>query len=840
MDQNMGLSQEYIDDGAARLGRLAERPAPKGRARLHLTRKSVRRMEALLDVARRLQRAEGVEDEALGRLIRESRVIETCARQARAEDGAALPAWRDHPRVALIMDRLIAGGDAPLTRERLLEAVETFDALQPLTMAELWAIPQAARIALTRALLRTVAAIVSRARLCAEAARWARKNGGGPIREDPAFIEYALKRVSEDGLPEARARLDAHLSRRGLAAESVVPQAQAERARDALRLENLLAARRMLDGMNWQTCFQGLSQVDRALRGVDAGMYERMDEASRAAVRRQVAAIARRLRLPEIVVARYAVDAARRGEGIRADACWWLYDDEGREALLERMGRGKVRLRKMTPDPAGRWVVAAQIALAALLTLFFSGLTDNLWLLAPCAVLGWSCAGALIGRFYPKLFPPARLLKLELEEIPSDCRTLVVMPVLLSTPERAEGICDQLEALGCLEKDKNIEYLLLGDFADAPRQDMPGDGAILERAREKIAGMNARAGWEKYALLHRRRMPLAADGLWMGRDRKRGALMDLNRLLVGEAGAEAAFRAEGAACERLRGRFRYVLTLDADTRLLPGEVRRLIGAMAHPLNRPDGTRGYVVLQPRMEPLPSACVNGFVRLFAGPGGVNAYPVSVSNLWQDLTGRGIYAGKGIYDVKAFYCRLNGALPEGRVLSHDLIEGAIAGAGFIGDVAFYDGYPTSLSAFVRRLHRWTRGDWQLLPFMLSKKLPNGKALAGADRFRMLDNLLRSLRAPALLALLTGAVWTGGGGTLLAALIVNYLEPLLNPRAREGRLWRRATAELAILPALAWCSLDAIVVTLWRLGVSGRHLMQWVTAADAEARRGVDRRVV
>ena len=550
-----------------------------------------------------------------------------------------------------------------------------------------------------------------------------------------------------------------------------------------------------------------------------------MDDASRDAVRDQVAAIARRARLSESAVARYALAAARE-DGGPGGVCRWLYDDEGRRELLRRMGRGNARLARMTPDPSGKRTVAVICGLAVFMGLGLSICASGGWLSALWAVpLGFGCAESVAARLFGRWVRPARLLKLEMDAVPDDLRTLMVMPVLLSSPERAGDVCAQLEALGCLERDGNIDYLLLGDFADAPSPHMPGDASVLEAAREGIARLNARAERGKYMLLVRPRKLLAADGVWMGRDRKRGALEDLNRLLLAEAGAGDAFLTEDMGPER---RYAYVITLDADTVMLPGEARRLIGAMAHPLNRSAGGRGYAVLQPRMEQLPSACASGFAALFAGPGGVNAYPTAVSNLWQDMTGRGIYAGKGIYDIAAFHSRLDGALPEGRVLSHDLIEGALAGAGYLGDVVFYDGYPATLFSFLKRLNRWTRGDWQLLPLLLAR----GR-LSAADRFRMLDNLLRSLRAPALLALFLLSLWTGNGGALLAALLVNYLEPILSLPRCNGRLWRLATAHMAILPALTWCALDACLRTLWRLGVSGRRLMEWVTAADAEAER-------
>ena len=824
-----GQSGNSAGDGgeAALMRRMAAGNAPRGTARLKPEGRAQARLDGLLGEAARLRRRDSSASLAL--LDAQGPVIEACVRRAMESRGARLPAWSGRPRLLAAMAALCEG-DAPLTQARLLEAVSGLDAAQPLLMDELWAVPAALETALSQALLRAAEAVVDRARQRARARGWVRRPLGSPARRSDVFIARALREAEEAARPGARRRLDRCLARRGLSAEAVVARAQAGEAALCLRLENLLAIRRMAETLNWQACFERLSQVDETLRREASGTYARMDDESRGTVRRQAAYIARRTGLPELSVARAAVEAARSGSGVRGEVCWWLCDDGGRRALLARLDRGKTRLRKLTPDPSGRRTVACISLLAAALTLLLAACARTCWLLLPCALLGWGSALRLTNRFYDRFFPPTPLLKLGADHLPEDCRTLVTMPVLLSSPKRAEEICARLEALGCLEGDESIEYLLLGDLEDAPRRDMPGDGDILARARECIRGMNERAGREKYAVLCRGRTLLAADNVWMGRDRKRGALMDLNRLLLGREGSEAAFSAEGDACGRLKGRFRCVITLDADTRALPGDLRRLIGAMAHPLNRPRDGRGYAVLQPRMEALPSACVNGFVRLFAGIGGLDAYPVCASNLWQNLTGRGIYGGKGIYDVAAFQARVEGALPEGRVLSHDLVEGALAGAGFVGDVPFYDGHPATLSASLRRLHRWMRGDWQLLPMLLSPKT----ALSAADRFRMLDNLVRSLWAPALLALLVGGAWTGNPLALASALGLGWLEALLRMGDGDALKWRRAAAQLAILPLSAFNVLDAVGRTLWRLTVSGRHLLQWVTAADAEERPG------
>lgn len=809
-----------------------------GAARLGIKASQIRRLNALIQEARRIESVSADAGDALRRLVQDARLIEACAQQARQDGGMRLPACDGVPRIGQILNELCLSGEMRLNRDRLMLALASFDDVQALTMKELWAAPEAMRVSLTQALIHAAESVVDNAGQRRAAELWVQRPGGSLSRQGAAFFERALQLSGEQELPEIRLRLERFLRDWGQTPEQVIRQAHEAQAMDQMRLDNLLANKRLIDELDWLDCFEELSTVDAELRYDPADVYANMDEQSRAAVREQVALIARRLKLGEMTIARHAVSAAQaarqEADEVKTTVCYWLMDDAGRAALMQRMGISDRALPAMIPDPTGVRCVAAISIAAAVFFLIFMGWVANPWLWLAGVPLAWMAANALIGAVYPRFFPPARLLKLEINHVPDAWRTLVVMPVLLSSTARAEEICAQIEALGCLESDENIQYLLLGDFSDGPHAHQKEDDGIVASTRAMIQGMNARAGWDKYAYLHRPRTFLKADNRWMGFDRKRGALMALNRVLMGVEGAESAFEVEGSVCERLKGRFAFVVTLDADTRLLPGTVQKLIGTLAHPLNRPSDGRGYAVLQPQMELMPAACVNAFVRLFAGSGGVNTYPVSVSNFWQDLTGKGLFAGKGIYDVRAFYGALEGALPEGRILSHDMIEGAIARAGFVGDITFYDGYPTTLSSSMRRLNRWTRGDWQLLPQLFSRKsFPNGHRHTHVNRLHMVDNLLRSLFAPALLALFIGAVWTGNANALLAALILAYFRPILGLFCKDRLKWRRATAELTILPVVAWNMVDAIVRTLWRLAVSGKHMLDWVTAADAETRR-------
>ena len=778
---------------------------------------------------------------ALERLLQDARLMESCAAQAHRDGVRGLPTAGGTARIARVLDALCGEGDLLLTRERLLLAIASFDDVQSLEMAELWAVPEAVRVCLSWAYLRAARDAVEIAKERRAAERWAEGGDVNFAHRAPAFFEHALRLMNDREDAQRYDTLERLLLERGSCPEQVVQEAHGQESVVRMRLENLLAGKRLIDALDWQQCFSELSAVEQELCFDPSDVYGAMEEDSRAAVRREVAALARCMKLGELTVARHAVRAAQEAaEGHAPESqrtvCYWLYEDEGRAELAKRMGGTDVALPKRVPDPTGRRSALGIAGLFLALYGLYLAAVHSIWFAMMGIPLAWCAAMALVGRWFPSFVKPAKLLKLKIDRVPDELRTLVVMPVLLSSVERAEQICGQFESLGCLEKDENIQYLILGDFADAESKRLPEDEEIVECMRARIRRMNDRAGREQYFYLHRERKLLEIDGRWMGRDRKRGALMDLNRLLLNAEGAEEAFRAEGAACDSLRNRFRYVLTLDADTRFLPGTVQRLIGTLAHPLNAArteDGARrGYAVLQPRMEMTAGACVNGFVRLFAGNGGLDSYPSSASGFWQDATGAGLYGGKGLYDVRAFMESLDGALPEGRILSHDLIEGTLAKAAQVTDICFYDGFPATMGSYLKRLNRWTRGDWQLLPIMLSAKRypPDGRRLSVAERMRMLDNLLRSLWAPTLLGLLIQAVWMGHGDALSLGLLLAYWTPIVQMFNGDPLKWRRATAELAMLPATAGCAVDAVLRTLWRLVFTKKHLLDWVTSADSE----------
>lgn len=774
------------------------------------------------------------DSEPLIRLSESARVMEACARQAYLDGGMRLPASGPDTRVFLIADKLCAGGDACLDANRLMLAVTAFDDVQSLSMAELWAVPEAMRVAVCRAYARVAAGIIRAAEARAAAEDWVYAGGGDDTlsKRGPAFYERALQLALELEKPELRARIENALSRQDTSPEACIRRTHEAHALAMLRIDNLLSVKRMLDAADWQKCFERASRAEIELRCDPSGIYPRMTRDSRAAVREQLEVISRRLNVGELTVARYAVNAARDGarengpQDVRGGVCWWLYTDEGRAQLARRLGMRR-RLPRMRIDPNGRLYLFLSVAFSLLLGFAFAGACGSYWYAFLTLPPAWGLSGYLLSQVITHALAPRRLLRMDYESLPRDRRALVVIPALIPTPERAKELILQLETLGCLEYDDNIDFLLLGDFRDSSAAEEEGDKEILATAREGVHRLNAHAGRTKYHYLQRTRAFAVRDNLYRGRARKRGALMALCRVI--QDGGTDAFNAENDACRLIAGRFRYLVTLDADTKLLPGAAREMVATISHPLNARHAfgrhMEGYAILQPMVELDPAESKNLFTRLFAGEGGLSSYSVMISNVYQDFCGVGNYCGKGVIDMPAFAGALDGKLDDERILSHDLIEGLIAGAGQLNDIAVFDGYPDRYAKYLKRLARWTRGDWQLIPELFRR------GLSAFGRFRIIDNLIQSLEAPTLFFLLAMSLWLQSRSGFSIGVVLALIQPFFALLLGDKNAFRRGCVKLAALPAEAYARLDAIFRALYRMCISRKKLLDWVTSADQAA---------
>ena len=534
------------------------------------------------------------------------------------------------------------------------------------------------------------------------------------------------------------------------------------------------------------------------------------------------------------------------------------------------------RAARFTARGAGEYIasvaaVAAIVLMLPLIEIRRWGVDDS-WL-GLLALLGMvpaiDAAIALVNRAITRGRGATILPGLSLRGgIPPDLRTVVVMPTLLTTRAAIEQHIERLEIHYLASADGELHFALLSDWTDAPAEHTAEDAGLLDIAIEGIARLNHRHGaglaGDRFVLLHRRRVWSEGQKQWMGWERKRGKLHELNQLLRGAP--NTTFIDVGGRPPVIPPDVRYVVTLDADTRLPRDAVRRLVGKMAHPLNRPrfDAAsgrvvEGYAVLQPRVAPsLPMGCEGSlFQRVFSSAGGIDPYAAAASDVYQDLFGQGSYAGKGIYDVDAFEAALADRVPEGTLLSHDLFEGIFARAGLVSDIEVVEEFPSRYDVAAARQHRWSRGDWQLLPWILGRGDAAGEnrgsgTLPLIGLWKMLDNLRRTLSAPAgVAALLAGWLLPSSSAVLWSAFIcVTIALPALLPvfagilpnragvtirshlRALRKDVWL-ATLQTAFIVTFlahqATLMVDAIGRTLFRLLVSQRNLLQWVTAAQA-----------
>ena len=794
-----------------------------------------------------------------------------------------------YPRVFGLAWAFVAHTDSHFDPVVLQRFVAAYQRVQPLTIGELWAVAITLRIVLIENLrrladqisagrsARTDAQSLANRLLAPGKAHSAleadiRTRSPGPLSE--LFAAHLAKRLRDQDprTTPALGWLAERLALQGTTVDEVVEHSHQRQGASNVTVRNVITSMRLISDIDWAQLFESVSLVDARLCGGTA--FAGMDFPTRNLYRSAIEQLARGAPLSELKIAAFVVDTCRHaGPGRTADPGYHLIA-EGRPALERAIGfKPPLRLAitrfNIRMGMAG--YVGAILALAALLmalslwAVWTPAAAGLLALLALAAFIpATEAATALVNRMVAWGFGAVALPGLALQGgVPAALRTLVAVPTLLTSEADLLEQIERLEVHHLSGTGGELVFALLADGLDADQPTREGDAQLVAIAADAIARLNQRhgpgpAGGPRFFFLHRRRLFNAGEGKWMGWERKRGKLHELNRLLRGatDTSFEPAARGEAA----LPPDVRYVITLDADTRLPRDAASRLIGKMAHPLNRPrfcDKLQrvvgGYGILQPRVTPsLPVGREGSFYqRLFSAPGGIDPYAAAASDVYQDLFGEGSYTGKGIYDVDAFEAALAGRVPPNTLLSHDLFEGIFARAGLASDIEVVEEFPARYDVAGKRQHRWTRGDWQLLPWIL-RRATASQAVGPVGLGKMLDNLRRSLQAPALLVTL-GLAWLLpmpsallAIGLVVAALAIPAFLPALFaivPRRRGIHMARhlrmlgadlRVAAlqtffSLAFLADQAWRMLDAMARTLTRLAVTRRHLLEWTTAAQS-----------
>lgn len=797
------------------------------------------------------------------------------------------------PRIYALALDLIACTDSILDQETIRNYVDAFQRNAPLSVGEIWAVPIMLRIGLLENLRRLTDRHYQAKEERRHAAQLVQKHLRVQSSVDSFLDEIARVLESDDHfisaflagivdaayLGEDETTRDADvvtqaLARHNLKATDVLRQAQAAIAADRISTGNCITSLRMLDIIEWKEFFEETSLLEATLRQDPAGVYSLQDAQTRDRCRHAVEDVAKGSNHSELEVATYALELARSSDGVRRHIGHYLLGQGRREVEIALHYRGPLATK------FNRWARArrvpiylgsiAAITLAFTVALFYiSGAVQfaGALFVAAAGVLTFLAVSELsvsIVNYAALLLVPPRLVpKLDTKHgIPDDCPTFVVIPTMLTTSESPRELVEKLERHYLSNSDPNLWFALLTDFPDDIVSSQASDDPLVHETLSHIHRLNVKYASSRnprFFLLHRKRIWNDKQNSWMGWERKRGKLLEFSRLLRGDVTTTFCTISDGF---NLLPKMKFIITLDTDTQLPHEAARRLVGAAAHPLNQPvvssDNSfveSGYTFYQPRVDlSLTAARKSNFTMIYGRSAGIDPYSVAASDVYQDVFNEGSFIGKGLFHVDAAEQVLDHAFPENLILSHDLIEGNLTRCTLVSDVQFMDEFPSQVSTYLRREHRWIRGDWQILSYLLPRiPLDKSNPQTLIKRWKIVDNLRRSL-VPIALTLLFLAGWslplaTAASWTVLTSLIlffplivglIDQLRSLIS--GTMTRLtWRTlpyslgATAlqcivETVFLLERARLSLDAIVRTLIRLFITHRRLLEWETAAAVE----------
>ncbi len=798
--------------------------------------------------------------------------------------------YRGLPCIYGLAKDLVSHNQQRLDRENILAFIEAHQSVRTLTIGELWALPQMMRVALIESIQSLAVTALADLRERQLADFWANRLIAANRRDSNQLFALLAELAAAEPCPTpyfgsqlvgllydeaaALAPVQSWLERTlNSPLHDLTQREQNRQTREQLSCGNAFTSLRQLALLDWREIFEKLSTVEQILRRDPSGVYCGMDFATRDRCRRAIEELARASAQAEEQVAerviRLATLAKREAttDERTGHVGTWLAG-EGRAELARLLACRETRRYRALEWIYRHHAVVYACGIGGIVALLFAliapftpgglPLAIRLGLLPLLLIPVSQLAIEVVNYLITRLLPPRPLPKMDFEEagIPDAFRTLVVVPMMLVNTETVRAEVEKLEIRYLANQEANLLFSLFTDYTDAATLSREDDSRLLQTASSCLAELNERHGTGRFFLFHRERTWSESEQNFIGWERKRGKLEELNRLIDGTR-PESAARLVYVGDPDSLSDVRFIITLDSDTQLPHATARRMVETLAHPLNQPrfDGAGNivagsYTIIQPRVSPtLPSTSASTFSRLFADAVGIDPYTQAVSDLYQDLCGEGSYHGKGIYDVRAFSRVLSGRFPEAWVLSHDLIEGAHVRVGLASDIELYDEFPQGYQSYSSRAHRWIRGDWQIAGWIFPR-VPQAAGGRGANplsllnRWKIFDNLRRSLLPATSLGLLI-ASWLvspgiGGIATLVVGLQLLF-HPLAQPftmaTTRKGLKYfsrskllhdlLRATADAALLPHQAAVTLDAIARVCYRRLISRRDLLEWTAQA-------------
>lgn len=803
---------------------------------------------------------------------------------------------KDYPRVYHIAVEIVSHTDGRVDEEIIERFVKAYEKNTILSSKELWMLPIMIRIALIQNISNVAKNVLFaqeekiKGDLIAERIIDACHSSNGEQELEDIFKEQVeftyffgerlFKILKDNGIENNKVYdwINDNLEIKELNYQKLIIEEHKKEAAMQLSMGNSINSIRTLEGINWREYFKKLSYVESLLMKDPVEVYPNMDFDSQDYYRYNIEKLSKKFNLPESFIVKKALECAEEcdeqkccenHEEYKRHVGYYLIDD-GIKCLRNKLNLKEKSIDRVFYNLKNKKVAVyiGSIILGTILvmSIFISLSLINdrnifLWkyilafivLIVPCSeivisILNWSINYLSTPRFVPKM---------ELKDgIDEDNSTVVIIPTIINNKKRAEELVEHMEIYYLANKLDNLYFALLGDLKDSQKEKEDDDDEIIKFTLEQVKKLNKKYSSGKDDIFYyfcRPRKYNEKEAKWLAWERKRGKIMEFNNLLRGDK--NTSFNFISGNIEKLK-ECKYVITLDADTKLPRNAARKLIGAMSHVLNQPvideknkKVIRGYGLLQPRISvDVISANKTLYSKIFSGEVGIDVYTKAISDVYQDSFGEGIFTGKGIYNVDVFNYMLKDKVPENTVLSHDLLEGSYVKAGLVTDIELIDGYPAYYNSSSKRLHRWARGDWQLLPWIFK-----GNGLNALSRWKLIDNLRRSLLAPSIMLLvaLSFNVLPDGTDKWIVAAILASISPILfdvtefvtspiKGISLSGRISSIKTVFyqvfliIGFIPYQGCLMLDAIIKTLYRLTISKKNLLEWQTAEDAERKSG------
>lgn len=720
---------------------------------------------------------------------------------------------------------------------------------------------------------------------------------------NPSFVEHLFYRLRRSGHSYAHLQLmvDKALTKQDTTTEHLTQHEHSVQSLMTLSMGNNITSLHLFATLDWSNLFENASAVEQILKTDPDGTYPLMDLHTRNHYRSRVEELAAIHGVSERHIAREAIALAElafirtrddlelanrlltmtdseKAEVYRKGHVGYYLIDKGIQALEMRQGK-KARFHQMAVGFGKRSAgilyigsIGFMTTLLVFVAIRYAQMTSSwpsaIWIIAGLVSLlpASEIAVSTVNWIVCKALKPAVFPRMELKNgIPEEFSTIVVVPTLLPNTARVKELLSTLECHYLSNREDNLYFALVGGFMDSDQIGSSNDKRIIASALDGVKELNRKyAGKEdRFFFFHRENQFNELHNKWIGWERKRGALMEFNDLVLGSKETSFSYASNQAPPF---SHVRYIITLDSDTILPIGMARKMIGTMAHPLNRPVidrkrgiVTEGYGLMQPRIDvEVESANKSLFSRIFTAQEGLDPYANAISDVYQDLFGEGIYTGKGIYDLAVFREVLRNAVPDNSILSHDLMEGSYVRTGLVTDLKLVDAHPAKYNAYSARAYRWARGDWQLFPLLFGKILnfPRNRInnpLSLLSRWKIFDNLRRTLISPSLIVLIILGFSLLPGSLLVwySFFIITLSLPLIT--ALIGKLFSRRNGSkgikrympvmiglkaaflqtiltLSFLPYQAWSMISAAVITMVRVTITRKNLLEWVTSADIE----------